>query len=380
MNTRLRMCSSLVGSVLFSMILCIPFTGNVQGGEGSLRENLKKIRLPHGFSIELFAANVPGARSLTMGDRGTIFVGTRGEGRVYALCDDNHDHRADSVRLFAEGLDVPNGVAFRNGALCVAEHNRVLRFDSAETRRPGHPAVVNDSFPSDALHGWKYMRFGPDGKLYVPVGAPCNVCERDDKRYASIMRMNPDGTGLELFASGVRNTVGFDWHPVTGNLWFTDNGRDMLGDDLPPDELNTAPRKGMHFGFPYFHGNGIPDPEYGAGKDAADYVPPAMALGPHVASLGMRFYTGTMFPQEYRNQIFIAEHGSWNRTDPIGYRVTLVRLEGNRAVSYLPFAEGWLELGRPWGRPVDLLVMPDGALLVSDDYAGAIYRISYTGK
>lgn len=183
-----------------------------------------------------------------------------------------------------------------------------------------------------------------------------------------------------MFASGIRNSVGFDWQPGTGVLWFTDNGRDNLGDNLPPDELNAAPRKGMHFGFPYFHGNGIPDPEYGRGKNPADYVPPAMALGPHVASLGMRFYTGTMFPPAYRGQIFIAEHGSWNRSEPIGYRVTLVRLEGSRAVSYEPFAEGWLEEGQPWGRPVDLLVLPDGSLLVSDDYAGAVYRISYSGK
>ena len=213
--------------------------------------------------------------------------------------------------------------------------------------------------------------------LYVPVGAPCNVCERADERYATIMRMNPNGSGLEVYASGIRNTVGFDWHPQTGELWFTDNGRDQLGDDVPPDELNYAPKPGMNFGFPYCHGGDIPDPSFGKDHDCAEFTPPAMKLGPHVASLGMRFYTGSMFPAEYQNQIFIAEHGSWNRTIPIGYRITLVRLQGNEAVSYEVFAEGWLQGGSAWGRPVDVLVMPDGALLVSDDRAGVVYRIHY---
>jgi glucose/arabinose dehydrogenase len=213
--------------------------------------------------------------------------------------------------------------------------------------------------------------------LYVPVGAPCNVCERTDMPYATIMRMQPDGTGLEVFASGVRNTVGFDWHPGTGDLWFTDNGRDWMGDDLPPDELNRAPRKGLHFGFPYCHGGTIPDPDFGKKKSCEDFTPPAIQLGSHVAALGMRFYRGKMFPREYENQIFIAEHGSWNRSTPVGYRITLVRLKEDRAVKYEVFAEGWLEGFMAWGRPVDLLVMPDGSLLVSDDRANAIYRITY---
>jgi glucose/arabinose dehydrogenase len=274
---------------------------------------------------------------------------------------------------------MPNGVAFHNGALYVAEVNRVLRFDNIEARlkNPPQPVVVNDSFPTKKHHGWKFIRFGPDGKLYVPVGAPCNVCESDDQRFATIMRMNPDGTGLEIFARGVRNTVGFDWHPVTRELWFTDNGRDWMGDDQPPDELNRAPIGGLHFGFPYRHGKDVTDPEHGRKMKKGEFVPPELELGPHVASLGMRFYTGAMFPPEYRNRIFIAEHGSWNRSDPLGYRVTTVRLEGNRAVDYQVFAEGWLQEGRAWGRPVDVQVMPDGALLVSDDKAGVIYRISY---
>lgn len=316
---------------------------------------------------------------MALGAKGTLFVGSRGQGKVYALMDRNGDQVADEVITIAKGLQMPNGVAFRNGSLYVAEVSRVLRYDAIEERlkNPPKPVVVNDSFPDKAHHGWKFIRFGPDGRLYVPVGAPCNVCEEKDPRFATIMRMNPDGTGLDIFANGVRNTVGFDWHPGTGELWFTDNGRDWLGNDIPPDELNRAPRPGLHFGFPYRHGRDIPDPEFGAKRNPDQFVAPEMELGPHVAALGMRFYNGTMFPERYRNQIFIAEHGSWNRSERIGYRVTLVRLEGNRAVSYEPFAEGWLDNDKVWGRPVDVQVMPDGSMLVSDDKAGAIYRISY---
>jgi glucose/arabinose dehydrogenase len=340
---------------------------------------LDGITLPPGFAIELYAANVPGARSMTLGARGTLFVGTRGEGKVYALVDPGGERRAVEVITIAKGLDSPNGVAFRDGALYVAEINRVIRFDRIEERlrNPPVPVVVNDSFPTKSHHGWKFIRFGPDGRLYVPVGAPCNICESKDPRFASIMRMDPTGKNLEIFARGVRNTVGFDWHPLTNELWFTDNGRDWLGDDQPPDELNRAPAMGLHFGFPYWHGSVIADPKYGKGHRKEEFTPPERELGPHVASLGMRFYTGSMFPPEYRNRIFIAEHGSWNRSDPLGYRITQVRLNGNRAVSYEVFAQGWLRDDSAWGRPVDLQVMPDGSLLVSDDKAGAIYRITY---
>jgi glucose/arabinose dehydrogenase len=339
---------------------------------------LNKIRLPDGFAISIYASDLPGARSMALGPNGTLFVGTR-VGKVYAIVDRNRDNSADEVITVARGLRMPNGVAFRGGALYVGEVSRVLRYDNIEARlsNPPPPVVVNDTFPGDRHHGWKFIRFGPDGQLYVPVGAPCNVCERSDGHYALIMRMNPDGTGLEVFARGVRNTVGFDWHPETKTLWFTDNGRDWLGDDVPPDELNHAPRKGLHFGFPYCHGGDISDPEFGGKHACEEFVPPAMKLGPHVAAIGMRFYTGTMFPDRYRDQIFIAEHGSWNRSTPIGYRVTLVRLEENRAVTYEVFAEGWLQGNAAWGRPADVLVMPDGALLVSDDRAGVIYRIVY---
>jgi len=338
---------------------------------------LEEIRLPEGFEITLWADGLPGARQLALGARGTVFVGTRREGRVYAV-------RDGTVRTIARGLRSPNGVAFREGSLFVAEISRVLRWDDIEDRLddPPAPAVVRDDFPADDWHGWKFIAFGPDDRLYVPVGAPCNVCERDDERYASILRMKPDGTELEVFARGVRNTVGFDWHPETGELWFTDNGRDLLGDDLPPDELNRAPEAGLHFGFPYCHGRAVSDPELGRGRPCSGFRPPERELGAHVAALGMRFYRGDSFPAEYRH-IFIAEHGSWNRSTPDGYRVTTVRLDAEgRAVSYEPFAEGWL---RPdgagaWGRPVDLLVLPDGSLLVSDDRAGAIYRIRYRSE
>lgn len=342
---------------------------------------LDKIILPKGFRISVYAKDIPGARSMTLSPNGTLFVGTRQEGKVYAILDQDRNRRADQVITIGQGLNWPNGVAFRDGALYVAEINRILRYDNIEARlaSPPTPVVVNDTFPRDQHHGWKFIRFGPDGKLYVPVGAPCNICKERDERYASIMRMAPDGTGLEVFALGVRNTVGFDWHPETHELWFTDNGRDWMGDDLPPDELNRAPRQGLHFGFPYCHGRNVADPEFGGQRRCEEFTPPAMELGPHVAALGMRFYSGTQFPTRYRNQIFIAEHGSWNRSTSIGYRVMLVRLEKGRAVTYEVFAEGWLQGGSAWGRPVDVLVMPDGGLLVSDDRAGVVYRISYAG-
>jgi glucose/arabinose dehydrogenase len=339
---------------------------------------LDKIKLPPGFRLSVFARPVKGARSLALSPDGTVFVGSGREGLVHAVVDRDKNGVADEVIQIASGLTWPNGVAFRQGALYVAEISRILRYDGIEgsLKAPGKPAVVNDGFPKDEHHGWKFIAFGPDDHLYVPVGAPCNICLREDP-YASITRLKPDGSGREVFARGVRNTVGFDWHPRTKELWFTDNGRDMLGDDIPPDELNHAPQAGAHFGYPFCHAGEIPDPEFGAQKACGDTRAPARKLGPHVAAIGMRFYTGTQFPPEYREQIFIAEHGSWNRSRKIGYRLSLVRLEGNRVTSYETFAEGWLQGQQEWGRPVDVQVMPDGALLVSDDKAGAIYRITY---
>jgi glucose/arabinose dehydrogenase len=315
---------------------------------------------------------------MALGANGTLFVGTQRTRAVYAVIDRDHDGVADDGLVLLSGLALPNGVAFRDGALYVGDGWRILRYDDIEKNleHPPKPVVVYDGLPHDAWHGWKYIGFGPDGWLYVPVGAPCNVCEKDPP-YASITRMKPDGTGLEIFARGVRNSVGFDWDPQTKDLWFTDNGRDYLGDDVPPDELNHAPKAGMDFGFPYCHGKAIVDPELGAGDDCAKTTAPAVELDAHVATLGMKFYTGKMFPESYRNQIFIAEHGSWNRTKPIGYRVVVAR-SGEKGDKRLEtFAEGWLGAnGKPWGRPVDVLVAPDGALLVSDDSGNRIWRIT----
>lgn len=341
---------------------------------------LERIKLPPGFSIQLLA-EVPNARGMALGKH-TLFVGSRSGGKVYALPlhGEGAALAAERPMIVAQGLDMPTGVAFRDGSLFVADVSRILRYDNIEGRLEAPPpaVVVTDKLPAETHHGWKFIAFGPDGRLYVPVGAPCNVCERDPNRFALIHRMAPDGSKAEVFARGIRNTVGFDWQPGTNELWFTDNGRDALGDDLPADELNHAAQPGMHFGFPYCHQGDTPDPEFGQKRPCAEFTPPARKLGAHVAALGMRFYRGTQFPPEYRNQIFIAEHGSWNRSKKSGYRISLVKVEGGRVVSYQPFAEGWLQGQTAWGRPVDLQELPDGSLLVSDDSAGAIYRIRFS--
>jgi glucose/arabinose dehydrogenase len=359
------------------LLLCSISTCSARGHAA---DNLRSLRVPPGFTVSLFSGDVPGARSLALSPSGVLYVGTQDAGKVYALVDKDKDGKADRVYTVASGLDTPNGVAFKDGALYIGLVSHILKLAAIEEHldHPPAPVPVGPSFPTDGAHGWKFIRFGPDGELYVPVGAPCNICEIKDP-YAAIHRMRVDSNRREVFARGIRNTVGFDWQPGTGVLWFTDNGRDWLGDNKPPDELNRAPQAGLHFGYPFCHGGDLADPKLGEGHPCSQYTPPAIKLGPHVAALGMRFYTGTMFPAEYRNQIFLAEHGSWNRTQPIGYRVSLVKVEGDRAVSYEPFAEGWLGGGRNWGRPVDVQVAPDGALLVSDDKAGAIYRIAYTG-
>ena len=333
---------------------------------------LERIQLPPGFRIEVYAM-VPNARSLALGARGTLFVGSRSGGAVHAVAP------GGKVTKVADGLSMPNGVAFRNGALFIAEVGRISTIEDIEKNldAPAKPRLLFDKLPRDVHRGWKFIRFGPDGKLYVPVGAPCNTCDRDG--YALIGALELSSGKFETFARGVRNTVGFDWHPVTRELWFTDNGRDWLGDDQPADELNRAPRAGLHFGFPHCHQGDLPDPEFGRARKCAEFESPALKLGPHVAALGMRFYTGSQFPAAYRDQIFIAEHGSWNRSKKTGYRISLVRLDAEgKARSYEPFAQGWLQGESAWGRPVDLEILPDGALAVSDDSAGVIYRISYS--
>ena len=340
------------------------------------------LSVPPGFRIAVYAAEVPNARQMALGSNGIVFVGSRSEGKVYAVVDRDGDHRVGAVHVLARGLNNPSGVAFRDGVLYVAAVSRILRFPDVarDLTRPPGPEVVSDAYPADAHHGWKFIAFGPDGRLYVPVGAPCNVCAPPGPLYATITRLDVKGGRPEIVAQGVRNSVGFDFQPGTGELWFTDNGRDWLGDEQPPDELNRLSRPGQqHFGFPYCHGDGLRDPEHNAGRACEQFTAPARLLGPHVAAIGMRFYTGAMFPEKYRGGVFIAEHGSWNRSTPIGYRVTFVKVEGDRATSYEPFATGWLKGGVASGRPADVLVMPDGALLVSDDKAGRIYRISYSG-
>ncbi|MBI2433208.1 MAG: sorbosone dehydrogenase family protein [Candidatus Hydrogenedentes bacterium] len=370
---------------------CVFLLASVGGlcGHASARElSLELLRVPDGFEIALFTDEVPNARSLARSEKGVLFIGTREAGNVYAVVDENQDHHADKVYTIATGLNMPNGVAFRGGSLYVAEVSRVLRYDAIEEHlgKPPAPVVINDSFPKEEHHGWKYLAFGPDARLYLQVGAPCNICniEKEDERHATIMRMNADGSNPEIIARGVRNSVGMDWRPETHELWFTDNGRDLMGDETPPDELNRLTKEGLHFGFPYCHGKSIPDPELNGGEECSQFTPPVQELGPHVAALGLKFYTGEQFPEAYRNQIFIAEHGSWNRSlsaGPTGYRVMLVRLDkSGAATAYEEFATGWLRDGKAWGRPVDLLQLPDGSMLLSDDEAGAVYRISFNGR
>lgn len=354
--------------------------------EGPAAPRPERLKVPSRFSVSVWAENIKGPRSMTLAPDDTVFVGTWTVGNVYALADRNKDNRADEVVTIASRLRMPNGVAFANGTLYVAENHRIVKFDGVlNAVKPGMaalaPTVVFDKLPGEAFHGWKYLKVGPDGYLYFAVGAPCNVCERPDPFY-SMVRVKPDGTGYEVYARGIRNSVGLAFHPDTRALWFTDNGRDVLGDESPNDELNVATRPGLHFGYPYCHEGTTPDPEFGAGKSCRDYEPPAQKLGPHVAPLGLTFYTGSMFPSAYRHRLFIAQHGSWNRTPQAGhngYRIMVATTEGSTVTQYEVFAEGWLEPDRrvAWGRPVDMLQLRDGSLLVSDDRANAIYRISY---
>ena len=352
---------------------------------------LEKIILPEGFEIKIYADDVENARSMAISPSGTIFVGNRNEDNVFALKDTDGDNVIDKKYLITNKLkNMPNGVAFHDGDLYVAEVNKIWKFENIEENLSyadkfdeylEEPILISDDFPSDRHHGWKYISFGPDGKLYVPVGAPCNICESRNEIYASITRMNSDGSNREIYVKGVRNTVGFTWHPETKQLWFTDNGRDMLGDNIPPCELNKVTEKDQHFGYPYCHGNDIGDPKFGGKYSCSDFVMPVQNLGPHVAPLGLKFYTGKMFPDEYKGDIFIAEHGSWNRSKKIGYRISRVKIENNKSVGYETFIYGWLDDDEQeaWGRPVDILILEDGSMLISDDKANAIYRVTYTG-
>ncbi len=342
---------------------------------------MPEINLPNGFQIDVLTDDVPNARSLALGEE-MIFVSTREEGSIYAVTNYQDD---PEVVVIAEGLYMPNGIAFHQGNLYVAEIHRVLKFTDIEDTinkisiekssvNSIKYSVISD-YPKDRHHGWRYIIVGPDNKLYVPIGAPCNVCE--EPGYAVITRMNLDGTEKETVAYGIRNTVGMTFHPETNELWFTDNGRDMLGDNLPPGELNKLSRVGEHFGFPFCHATSIKDPQYGSQGDCGEATPPAQELGPHVAPLGLKFYNGTMFPENYHDQIFIAEHGSWNRSEKIGYRITTVAVDGDKGVSYEVFADGWMKNEETLGRPADILILDDGSMLVSDDKNGVIYKITY---
>ena len=345
-----------------------------------------RLRVPKGFQIELLTDAVPGARAMTLGryadGKGVLYVGSMGAGKVYAV--ELEQGKAQRVHTLASGLAMPAGVAYRNGELFVSAVSRIVRFNAIDDHlaNPTTPSLVTDKLPSESHHGAKFIGFGPDGLLYVAVGVPCNVCE-PSAAHGIIQRMKPDGSGVEVVARGVRNSVGFDWSPLDRTLWFSDNGRDMLGDDVPSDELNRVQQPGQHFGFPYCHQGDVADPQFGEKRRCSEFVAPAATLGAHVATLGLRFYGGSQFPAEYRNNIFVAEHGSWNRSAKSGYRVVRVVLDAQgRVVRDEPFVQGFLQVdaaGREsvLGRPADVLPLPDGSLLISDDHGGAIYRVRY---
>jgi len=340
---------------------------------------LANFRLPVGFTMSVFSDEVPTARSLAVSPSGVVYVGSNKAGKVYAMVSTKHDYVIDKVVTLAEGLTQPN-VAYHDGTLYVGEIGRVLRFDNIDSTYDKKPAykVIKADLPKDTHHGAKAIKVGPDGKIYIPIGAPCNVCNKENEVYSKIFRMDTDGSHFEEYARGIRNSVGVSWHPVTKEMWFTDNGRDLLGDNVPSDKLNHAPKAGLHFGFPYCAGGVLPDPEFAAGRRCNEFVEPMAKLGPHVAALGLNFNPGAMFPAEYKNQLFIAEHGSWNRSQKIGYRVALVTLADSKVVSDTVFIDGFLQNGVVVGRPVDVAFLADGSMLVSDDFRGRVYRITYS--
>ncbi|HEY8097357.1 MAG TPA: PQQ-dependent sugar dehydrogenase [Methylobacter sp.] len=367
-----------ISLVLFLISPCLVFAQ-----PSSHQSILKQLHVPQGFTLSIFADNLPNARSLALGDNGVVFVGTGTEDVVYAVQDSNGDGVTDKRYIIANHLYMPNGVAYKDGSLYVAEVNRIIRFDHIiqQLANPPKPVVVYDQFPSEQHHGWKYLRFGPDNKLYTSVGAPCNICEPEKSIYSSLVRLNADGSGFEIIAKGIRSSVGLDWQPETNVLFFTENGRDYLGEDLPPDELNRWTAIGEHFGFPYCHGGDIPDPEFGTGKKCGQFTAPAWKFKAHMAPLGLRFYRGSQFPMEFRNQLFVAEHGSWNRSEPHGYRIALVKFNQGKPIAEQVFIGGWLSKDDSViGRPVDILEMPDGSLLISDDKLGVIYKVEYKGN
>ncbi len=344
---------------------------------------LSKLTLPDGFSIEVLSDSVPGARQMALSTQGTLYVGSMQEGKVYAIT--QALTAPQPARVVLDGLTLPSGIALHAHALYIGAVSKILKAERVDQQLKDLPAdarlqtrSVTEDLPKERHHGWKYLGFGPDDALYVPVGAPCNICLSKDPRFATILRMNPDNGDASIYAHGIRNTVGFDWHPQTGELWFTDNGRDMLGDDIPAEELNVAKRAGAHYGYPFVHAGTLLDLELGEDADPADYEPPVLGIQAHSAALGIAFYRGEQFPAAYRQALFIAEHGSWNRSSKVGYRVSVVR-PSTTGLHYEPFIEGWLDQEENnWGRPNDVLSAPDGGLLISDDQAGVVYRVRYT--
>jgi glucose/arabinose dehydrogenase len=367
-------------NILFALLL---FNTTALVAQSDYQELLGKLHVPEGFALSIYSDDVKGARSLALAENGVVFVGAGQEGKVYALQDSNADGKADKRYIIASNLSMPNGVAYKDGSLYVAEVNRISRYEHIldHLNLPPQPVVIYDQLPSDPHHGWKYLRFGPDGMLYTAVGAPCNICKPKEAIYTSLVRLEPDGSHFEIIAVGIRNTVGFDWQPGTKTLFFTDNGRDNLGDDAPADELNRWLTKGEHFGFPYFHAGDIADPDILTDKKMQDFSPPAWKFKAHVAPLGARFYLGDQFPQPYKNQLFVAQHGSWNRSKPDGYRIALIKFDHELPIEETIFIDGWLDKeDTVLGRPVDILETPDGSLLISDDQLGIIYHVKYTGK
>lgn len=378
--------------VLATLILLVGYiwveNHYMQGNQPSIadvQKKLNQLKLPPGFKIELYA-RVPFARQLALADN-LLFVGAKQNDKVHVIVDKDRDNKSDAV-IPITGFKSPNGVAVKDDTLYIGEVDRILKIENISKVYGDNPqtTLYKDGLPADTHHGWKYIRFAPDGTLYTAQGMPCNVCEKEDPIYGTILKLDKNNK-WQVFASGVRNSVGFDWQPGTGDLWFTDNGRDWLGDDLPPDELNHAKAAGMFFGFPYRYGDNVPDPEYGDKlrfgakvKDANALTAPAKSLNAHVAALGMRFCASKSFPSQYQNTVFICEHGSWNRSKPIGYRIMAVDLSQDPP-TYTPFITGWQQPdGTPWGRPVDLTFASDGSMFISDDHAGVVYRLSYQGE
>jgi len=339
-----------------------------------------KFKVPAGFKVELWATGIPGGREIAEGDGGKFYVGTRGIGRVYEVTDKGGERTS---RVLIDKLSQPSGVAYKDGTLFVASTDKVLRFDGISTKPDVTPVDVTAAFqlPADHVHHhWKYLRFGPDGKLYMPIGAPCNICEVKTADHATIRRYNPDGSGMEVVATGVRNSHGLDWHPVTKELWFSNHGRDWMGDDTPNDTLHRMSKVGLNFGFPHCHQGNVPDPDVKKDNACAGVEKPVALMGPHAAVMGVQFYTGSMFPAEYKNVAFVARKGSWNRTAKIGFDVVTVRSAADgQGAKIEPFMTGFLDPATQefFGRPTFFHQMKDGSLLVSDEQVGAIYRVSY---